>query len=228
MHRNLNVYESAARIVAGAVLLLLSFAVFVHPVAQLLVILAGIWIILEGICGCCPLYSSLGLNRVGFLKTETVLWLLVAGVQAVLGYVWWHAGWEKIIGGTYVHNLAHTFAGYAAGNPFMLVRGALLGPLATASVAIGYVTEFAEYFIGIAMVALSYVIVAAKTDSARRWSLRLSVVALAVGAVINALFYFAAAHTDKYLGMANVTMFWTQAVLVYGFIALALNKNGKR
>jgi hypothetical protein len=216
MHRNLNGYESGARLVAAAVLLFLSFAVFVHPVAQLLVILAAAWLAMEGICGCCPFYANLGLAK-GALKPETSAMLIVAGIQVVLGYVWWHAGWEKIVQGVFASQFGHNLAVWAAHNPYPFMRGALLGPMSSAAGWLGWTVEFLEYFIGIGLVALAYAIMAARTERGRRLALAFSVGALSVGMALKGVFFFAAAHTNEYAGMASVLIFWTSAVLVYGY-----------
>jgi len=228
MNKNLNRFDRGARIFAGAVLLFLSFAVFDHPVARLLVILSGLWLLLEGICGCCPLYEMLGVKRPGQMKPETLLQLMIAGMQVVIGYVWWHAGWVKIWAGDFIPTLPAKLAMYASANPYPFVRNFLLNQATHYSNLFGGLIQFSQYLIGIALVALAYVWVTASTEAVRRGALYLSVVGFALGAFMNAVFYFALGHVDPWAAAGNVVMFWGQLILIYGFINLVMIKGWKK
>ncbi len=228
MHKNISRFDRGARIFAGAVLLFLSFVVFIHPVARLLVILSGMWLVLEGICGCCPLYLSMGIKKPGPVKAETVFQLMAAGMQVVLGYVWWHAGWEKIWNGDFVALLPAKLAQYAQVNPYPFVHNFLLNQATQYAALLGNLVQFSQYLVGIALVALAYVWITAKSGSARRGAFYLSVVGLAVGAFMNAVFYFVLGHIDPWASAGNVVMFWTQLALVYGFVNLIMANNGKK
>jgi hypothetical protein len=228
MNKNLNRFEQAARLVAGSLLLLLSFAVFIHPVAKLLIILAGLWVLLEGIYGCCPLYAAMGTKKPGQHQPETLLWLMIAGAQAAIGYVWWHAGWVKVWGGDFVNSLPQTVAYYAANNPFWFVRNFLLNQVTTYYGLYGGLVELAQYFIGIGLMVYAYVLVTAKRETTRRAAYYLSAVGLACGAIMNGVFYFALGHIDPWISAGNVAMFWIQLVLIYGFVNLLLIKNGRK
>ncbi len=228
MTRNLNRFERGTRIAAGSVLLALSFIVFDHPVARLLVILAGLWVALEGVYGCCPLYADLGMKKPGALRPETVFMLMVAGVQAALGYVWWHSGWVKVWGGDFIASLPQTLAQNAAENPFWFMHNFMLNQATRYYGLFGGLVEISQYFIGIGLIVLAYMVIAARKPETRNASYYLSAVALGAGALMNAVFYFAVGHSDPWVAAGNVAMFWIQAVLVYGYVNLLMARQGSK
>lgn len=227
MTKNLNRFERGARIALGAALLTLSFVVFSHPVARLLIIIAGAWVALEGIAGACPLYASLGSKKPGPMRTETVLLLMLAGVQVAIGYVWWHSGWTKVWGGDFIVSLPQTLADYAAGNPFWLMRNFLLNQATSYYGFFGGLVEMAQYLIGIGLIALAYGLLAARRSSTKSAVHYLSAVGLGVGALMNAVFYFALGHAEPWAAAGNVAMFWIQAVMAYGYINLLKAREAK-
>lgn len=228
MNKNLNWFERSARIFAGAILLFLSFASFDHPVARLLALLAGLWLVLEGGCGCCPLYHDLGLKKPGPMKIETILYLMVAGVQVAVGYVWWHAGWIKIWSGNFIAELPVMLSKYAAGNPHHFMGNFLTNQATRYYGLYGGLVELAQYMIGIGLVALAYLLITAKTETTRRAVLYLSAVGLAFGVFMNAMFYLAVGHLDTWIAAGNVVMFWVQLVLIYGFVNLLMAGEPKK
>jgi hypothetical protein len=220
MTKNLNRFERGARIAFGITLLLLSFIVFSHPVARLLVILAGLWVSLEGATGCCPLYAGLGMKKAGAPRAETVLMLMIAGVQASIGYVWLNAGWDKIWNGNFIASLPQTLADYAYGNPFWFMRNFMLNQASEYYRLFGGLIQVTQYFIGIGLIALAYALLVVRKPTSRNAVYYLSAVAFAAGALMNAAFYFALGHSDPWASAGNVAMFWIQAVLLYGNINL--------
>ncbi len=227
MQKNLNQFEKAARLVAGAFLLFLSFSVFVHPVARLLVILSGAWLILEGALGSCPLYHGLGVKKPGPMKAETAMMLMLAGAQAAIGYVWWHAGWIKLWAGDFVATLPGIISQCAAANHFFFMRNVLLNQGMRYHVLFGSLVEIFEYVIGLGLVVLAYVLVASKHAESRRAALYLSVVGFSFGAFMNMVFYFAVGPTDPWIASGNAVMFWIQLVFIYGFVNLLMSKENQ-
>jgi hypothetical protein len=228
MNKNLNRFESAARIVVGSIMLLLSFTVFVHPVARLLVILAALWLVLEGACGRCPLYAGLGTKKPNQHQPETLLWLMVAGVQVAIGYIWWNAGWSKVWSGDFVSTLPQAAAYFAANNPFFFVKNFLLNQVTHYYGLFGGLVELTQYFVGIGLIVLAYLMITAKKETTRRAAYYLSAVGLGAGAIMNGVFYFALGHINPWISAGNVAMFWIQLVLVYGFVNFLLIKANRR
>jgi hypothetical protein len=225
MLSNLNKFERAARIGVGALLLILSFSVFVHPIARLLVILAGAWLVLEGAMGACPFYASLGIKKPSPVHPQAIFELMVGGVQVALGYVWWHAGWIKMWSGNFSESLQPILRRYAEGNPHFFIHNCLQN---FSQPYVGFyagIIEVTQYFIGIMLIALAYAWLALKEEAPRRAALYLSVVGLLAGAIMNGVFYFAIGHLDAWAAAGNVIMFWSQLVLAYGFINLLKNKH---
>jgi len=227
MSKNLGSFDRFARILGGAIFLLLSVFVFQHPVARLLVILVGLWAILEGISGACPLYHQLGIHKPGPMRAETAGMLALAGVQVVLGYEWWVAGWEKITNSAFVSGLPAVLASFAAKNPFPIVKQFLLGGATRYSELFGFLTSYGEYLVGVVLIALAYAWVTAKTDESRRAALYISILALAFGAVMNGMYYLAAGHTGAGTRGVNIVMFWAELCLIYGYAQLLLQSPGR-
>ncbi len=230
MSKNLGGFERFARIVGGSIFLILSVLVFEHPVARLIAILFGLWALVEGISAACPLYHFLGVRKRGPIKPETVLHLMAAGIQVIIGYVWWVSGWHKITGGSFVAMLPKTLAEFSLNNPFPWMRQFLTEICARNSAFIGLLVEFSQYVIGVVLVALAYVWLTAKSDETKRAAFYISIIAFTIGLIMNALFYLAAAHTGPAVREINVLMFWLQAVMVYGYANLLMKnvQNNKK
>jgi hypothetical protein len=224
MSKNLNAFERAARLMVGLIMIYLSFAVFVHPVARLLIILGGVWLILEGGFGGCPFYHNLGIKKPGPMRAETALYLVVAGIQSAIGYVWWHAGWVKMSDADFIATLPRFFERCAQDNPHLLMKGFLMESAARNFAFYGGLVQLTQYAIGIGLIVLAYLWLSAKTEQMRRGAWYFTVVALGAGAIMNAVFYFAFSHMDTWVGAANAVMFWVEAALIYGFINLLINK----
>lgn len=224
MPKNLNLFERVARIVAGSILLFLSFAVFVHPVARLLVILAGTWLLLEGILARCSMYHGLGVKKPGLMRQETAMTLMVAGIQAAIGYIWWHAGWTKIWDGDFVANLPGFLARCASSSHFWFMRNVIMNQGIRYHVFYGGLVEILQYAIGIGLIVLAYIWLTAEKETMRRASLYLSAVALGLGTLMSMVFYFAAGPLDQWVAAGSAIMFWVQLVMVYGFVNILMTK----
>jgi len=224
MPKNLNKFEQASRIVVGCILLFLSVTVFSHPVAKLLVILAGLWVVLEGVLGRCPFYHDLGVKKPGAMKPQTALMLTVAGIEAAIGYIWWHAGWIKIWNEDFVGSLPAVLSRSASVNHFWFMKNFMLNQGMKYYGLYGGLVELFQYVIGIGLIVLAYVWLSARHRETRRATLYLSVVGLSIGAFMNMIFYFAIGPTDTWIAAGNAVMFWVQLVMIYGFVNLIMSK----
>lgn len=224
MPKNLNLFERIARIVAGSILLFLSFAVFAHPVAKLLIILAGMWLLLEGILARCPMYHGLGVKKPGLMRKETAMSIMVAGAQAAIGYVWWHAGWTKIWDGGYVGSLPGFLERCANGNHFWFMRNVILNQGVRYHAFLGGLVELLQYAIGIGLIVLAYLWLTSREERTRRAALYFSAIALACGTLMSMVSYFAAGPLDSAIAAGSAVMFWVQLVMVYGFVNILMSK----
>jgi uncharacterized membrane protein (DUF485 family) len=222
MSKNLGLFDRFTRILGGSIFLLLSVFVFQHPVSRLLAILIGLWLLLEAISGACPLYHYMGMRKVGPMRPETVGLLVLAGVQVVLGYEWWVAGWEKITDATFVSGLPRVLAFFAEKNPFPFMQQFLLGPATKYFEAFGFVVGFGEYLIGVVLIALAYAWLTAKSGESRCVAMYISMIAMVFGAIMNGVYFLAAGHTGAGTRGINIVMFWVQLVLIYGHMQLLL------
>jgi hypothetical protein len=227
MSKNLGYFDRFARVFGGSILLLLSVFVFTHPVGRLLAILFGLWGVLEGISGHCPLYYYLGQHKPGAMKPEMVVSLSLTGIQVVFGYVWWSAGWEKITDNTFIPGLAKVLTAWATKNPYPLVHDFLLTSGVKYAQLFGFFVAFGEYLIGVVLIALAYAWLTARSEETRRASLYISAICYAIGAVMSAVFYLAAGHSSPSTHTVNVLMFWVQALLFYAYIMMLVQKNGR-
>lgn len=224
MSKNLGHFDRFARIFGGSVFLLLSIFVFAHPVARLVAILLGLWGVLEGVTGNCPLYSYIGQHKVASLKPETTMTLALAGIQAAFGYLWWSVGWNKVTDSAFIATFGRTLILWANQNPYPFVRTFLLGNATKFAPFYGFFTAFAEYLIGIVLIALALAWITAKTEETKRMALYVSAVCFAAGAVMNAGFYLASGHIGATERNLNALMFWTQLMFFYGYIQLLLQR----
>src|SRR3990167_10513043 len=96
MKPNLRAFDRLVRFLLGAFLIFAALVLFTHPLARVLATIAGIYALLECLTSSCPLYARLGMkSSADVLKSESLYLLGLLGVQGVLAYEWWNAGWRS-------------------------------------------------------------------------------------------------------------------------------------
>lgn len=216
MIRNLDTFERAIRLLIGLFALFAAWALFSNPFARLLAAAFGVFSVGECIMATCPLHAALGMRKPGqFLAPDTLRLLGLLGVQAVLAYEWWSAGFGKLTNAEFVVGMPKTLGIFASKNPFPAYKEFLLGPALKNAQLFGYAVEWSQILIGLALAATVAAMLYVKRVRQLRTVLAASVLALAGGMLMNANFYFAAGWTGAGTKSANIIMFWTQAVLVY-------------
>jgi len=224
MKINLNSFERIVRVLLGLFSLFSALVFFHNPLAQIAVILFGLYSLGEGVLAKCPLALSLGVQSPGDRwKPESLLLLSLSGIQMVQAYVWWSAGWEKISGGTFVSDMPKTLGYFASKNPFSWYKDFLLGLNSEMAMQFGIIVEWSQAIIAICLVVTMIALVYSKSQTTRRSMLLISILALMGGMVMSANFYLAAGWTGPGTKTSNIIMFWTQGMLCYAWISLLLS-----
>ncbi len=146
-------------------------------------------------------------------------WLAVILIQAIFGFEWLRAGWEKIEGGVFVSNLPKSFAAFADKNPYPWMKSFLTGTATANATLFGQLVQWGELLAGIALIlGAAYSIYVALTRRTNALLIRVEEVLVAValvgGMLMNAMFWFAAAHMNPSTDSVNFVMFFTQLVML--------------
>lgn len=223
IHRNLGTFDRLVRLALGAFALFAAAALFAGPLAKIAAVLFGAFALWEYGTGWCPLHAALGGRSPSDRLSPSALYLLgLSAVQAVMAYAWFDGGWEKVTNPEFATTVGKTLAFFASKNPFPWYKAFLLGPATDKSYLFGLAVEWGELAVGIALAAALVGILVAR-DEKRRRALAVSSVALAIGMVMNANFYFAAGWTGAGTKGDNVVMFWVQAILLYVWISASVS-----
>lgn len=215
-NKNLGTIDRIFRVALGFILIWASVSVFKNDFGRIVIALLGLGSILEGLNGFCYLYHYLGArSEKDPIDIGKILLVSVFMIQAVIGYEWFAAGYEKISSKTFVTQMPGTVAYFASKNPFPWYRDFLSGMDKQRAQDFGYVVQWSQILMGIVLILGSAVYLWTKNDDAKKLLTGMIVVALIGGLVMNANFYLAASWTSPGTKGVNVTMFWTQFILLY-------------
>lgn len=225
MRPNLRAFDRVVRFLIGAFLIFAALVLFKHPLAQVVAVIIGVYSLLECLTSSCPLYTRLGVKSpADTLKTEPLYLVGLLGIQGVLAYEWWNAGWEKVSSPDFVSNIAQTLGYFASNNPFPWYKGFLTGMAIPNANSFALAVEWSQVGIALALAGAACAYFCAKTAMLRRWALTVSVIALLGGALMNANFYLAAGWTGPGTKGTNVVMFWSEMVLAYVWMMALLSR----
>lgn len=214
MKTNLGGFERLARVVFGGLLVLLGVIAFANPLAKLFFILAGLYFLFEAMSGSCPLYERLGVAKPTQRLSEANLYFVaVLGVQLVLAYVWFHAGWEKVTG-DFVAGMPQTLGYFMSENPYGWYVSYLKAIVVPNATLFGLLVEWGQLLVGFGLAAGVLTALYGSTEW-RRAGMVFSVAALLAGALMNKEFWLAAGWTGPGTATSNVMMFWPQLILAY-------------
>lgn len=141
---------------------------------------------------------------------------VIALVQAVIGFEWVKAGWEKVSDPHFVSGMTGTLGFFASRNPTGWYKSLLIGTGIPNATAFGWLVAYGELLIGIALLvaAAVYLFYGVGSDVISRFVVSIgAVVALIGGAFLNANFWFAAGWISVSTDGMNAMMFLTQLVL---------------
>lgn len=227
MQKNLNTFERVVRLLLGAFFLWAAYALYHHPLARLAAAAFGLFALGEAVTARCLLHKRLGKEDPALPLAKEKLFLLGAlGVQTVMAYEWWSAGWEKVSSPEFVEGITGTLGFFASKNPFPWYKAFLEGFAMKNATAFAYAVEWSQVLIGLCLAAAAVVLAYAKNGKWHRPALAAAVLALAGGMLMNASFYLAAGWTGPGTKGSNVVMFWVQAVLGYVWLSALVAKKG--
>lgn len=145
------------------------------------------------------------------------VWLL-AFVQAVLGFAWLQAGWEKITDAGYLSGLGKTLAAFASKNPYGWYHDFLVNVAAPHATLFGVTVEVGETLVGLGLLATAVVAVLPLRHALAQTGSILGTIALAGGALMSINFWLAAGWMSVSTAGENMVM----ALIQLGFLAAAL------
>lgn len=204
------------RVILAAILVFAVVILFKHPIARVLGSLGAIFALWEALSAKCYLTHYLGSRSIGERLNEGSLYILgLVGVQMVLAYEWWSAGWEKVSSPEFVNGINGTLGYFASKNPFPWYKDFLLGPATNNSTLFAYSVEWSQIAIATVLAVAGVLFVYSRSTPVKKLALKFSVLALVGGILMNANFYLAAGWTGPGTHGINVVMFWIEAGLVY-------------
>ena len=159
------------------------------------------------------------------MKSKATITLL-AFVQAVIGFEWVRAGYEKVSDANFVAGMAQTLGVFAGKNPTGWYKDFLTGTAVPNATLFGWLVAYGEFLAGVALLVtaafyLSQLYVYRLRD--RFTPLTNSIVALVAligGAFMSINFWFAAGWLSVSTDNINVVMALIQVVLAVATIAL--------
>lgn len=219
MKPNLCLFDRLVSAVLGLAFFWSSAELFVNPVAQVLFALLGLGALLEAVLGVCLLARRLGVMSCGDrMKPEQVRLVSLAGISVVLGYEWFVAGYEKIVGGEFASSLETTLGFFASKNPWPWVASFLNGFAADNAVLFGQLVQWGELAVGVGLILSIALFVYFGRADQKHVALVIAILALTFGALMNVVFYLTAGWTSPSTHGVNLVMFWTQIIIAYGWI----------
>jgi hypothetical protein len=191
---------------------LLAALVFVHPAARVLAGLVAVGAFVEAGFGVCPLHKRLAGGNHALAPAQRRLCGL-ALVQLVLAYEWFFAGLEKVTG-EFAANLSGTLSKFASENPFGWYKTFLEMSPESAQVLGGFIA-WGELLTGVALALSVVVYIYSGKANVKSFALVLGILALLVGAFMNANFFLAAGWMSPSTHGVNMIMFWIEIALLY-------------
>src|SRR3989344_6922994 len=226
MEKNINWLDRLMRIALAAILVFAAVALFKHPVARVLGVVGALFALWEAFSAKCYLATHLGSRSITERLGESSIYLLgLVVIQMTLAYEWWSAGWEKVSSPEFVSGINGTLGYFASKNPFPWYQDFLLGFATRNSTLFAYSVEWGQVAIAITLAVAGAVFVYSKQTAIQKIALKLSVLALVGGMLMNANFYLAAGWTGPGTHGINVVMFWIQAILAYIWLYRVNQKN---
>lgn len=214
MTKNLNGLERVIRLLLGIFALFAAWQLFENPAARVSALLFAALAFFECAAGVCWVHARFGVRSPQDRLAGGPLYILaLLGVQTIVAYEWWAAGWEKITSTNFVDSIGKTLGYFASKNPFPWYKAFLTGFAAAHGTAFALAVQWGETAVGVGLfvgtIAMAY------AGAVRRNSLILSTAALVGGLLMSANFYLAAGWTGAGTKGSNVILFWVQAVLLY-------------
>lgn len=213
---NLRRFDRLVRFVLAAMAFAGAAFLFEGVVARVVFAIVGLWCLYEAVFATCPALAKLGATDAKKpVSDQTLFSVALMTMQGVLAYEWWNAGLGKLMSGTFPMDLADTLTKFAAGNPHAWFKTFLLGTMMDKSLILGYLIEWSEVTIAVALV-VSIATTLYSRSHAFTTAIRMVVAVALLGAMaLNASFFFAAGWMSASTHGVNMIMFWMEAALFY-------------
>lgn len=159
------------------------------------------------------------------MKSKAAITLL-AFVQAVIGFEWLRAGYEKVSDATFVGGMADTLGVFAGKNPTGWYKDLLSGIAVPNATTFGWLVAYGEFLAGVALLItaafyLWQLYVYQLRDKFTPVASRVvALVALVGGAFMSVNFWFAAGWLSVSTDSVNLVMALIQVVLAAATVAL--------
>lgn len=162
------------------------------------------------------------------MKTRATI-IVLALVQAVVGFEWLRAGWEKVDNPQFVSGMGKTIGAFASKNPTSWYKDFLTGFAAPNATVLGWVVAYGELLAGIALLvaATLYILNIQRYPVFGPLTSALALAALVGGAFMSINFWLAAGWLSVSTDGLNLQMFLTQLVLGGATIALLVGVGEK-
>ncbi len=162
------------------------------------------------------------------MKTRATI-IVVALVQAVIGFEWLRAGWEKVDNANFIAGMGKTIGVFATQNPTSWYKDFLTGFAAPNATVLGWLVAYGELLAGIALLvaAALYILNIQQYPVFGTVTGVVALAALVGGAFMSINFWFAAGWLSVSTDGLNLQMFLTQIVLGGATIALLVAEGDK-
>lgn len=221
MKQNLTTLDRVFRAIIGIIILWCAAVVFTDKIWQVVAALIGLGAVLEGLSGYCKLHARLGgTSKTTHLPFDVMITMLFMASMALVGLEWLSAGFEKLGSGTFPHDLHATLTFFASKNPFPWYRDFLVWLTSHNVTSFGYVIEWSQIAMGVALVFGPLVYLWVHSKKMRKITVVCMVFALVGGVIMNGHFYLASGWTSAGTKGVNYLMFWLQLVFIYFLVWL--------
>jgi uncharacterized membrane protein YphA (DoxX/SURF4 family) len=162
------------------------------------------------------------------MKTRATI-IVLALVQAVIGFEWLRAGWEKVDNPNFVAGMGKTIGAFASKNPTSWYKDFLTTFAAPNATVLGWLVAYGELLAGIALLvaAALYVLNIQQYPVFGAVTSAVALAALVGGAFMSINFWFAAGWLSVSTDGLNLQMFLIQVVLGGATIALLAGEGEK-
>lgn len=141
-------------------------------------------------------------------------------MQLILAYQWFHSGWGKIYGGTFVGSIHTSFIRFENGNPHNWYIDSVLKSAKEYPALFANLVQWGEILTGLGLLFALTLYWFSKKSINKNIARCIAISALTGGVFMNLNFYFAAGWTSPSTNGLNILMLWMQTVLLVSWIVI--------
>jgi hypothetical protein len=146
-------------------------------------------------------------------------YLVLGFIQALIGFVWLKAAWEKLSDASYANGMSHMLAAFASKNPFGWYSGILHNLAIPNATTFAVLVEYGELLAGLGVFVVAFTFVVRLPQIWQQIADIAGVVALVGAAFLSANFWFAAGWMSSSTDGENMVLFFTELALAVGTLA---------